>query len=264
MAKKKQMGLPTRWFVVVGVVAVFLIAIFSVWKISTSQQQLKSGAYQLYQNAEYGFRVEYPNTWNIKYDTQIFENGDVVAFQIKGPTQKRHTEFIDGARFVVSKPFYIDTDLSTWVRGYFTGNVTFSRSELGGYIYEEVVDCSDWACKRYLFTMINNKVYGVYLFAEGGNHEKALYENALIHMLKSLKFTDSPIGLVTEDEAVAKVKSLSEVALYLMGIPNGQVLVNGEDDNEYMVQVYEVKNGHTATFNWYNVDKTTGEVEKEF
>ena len=192
MTKKKQIGLPTKWFVIAGVIIIFLIAIFSAWKISAPKQQLKSGAYQSYQNSEYGFDTEYPNTWDVKYDTQIFENGDVVAFQIKGPTQKRYTEFIDGARFIVSKPFYIDTDLSTWIQSYFTGNVKFSQSELGDYIYEEVEDCTNWACMRYLFTMINNKVYGVYLFAEGGNQEKAMYENALIHMLKSLKFTDSP------------------------------------------------------------------------
>ena len=192
MAKKKQIELPTTWFIIAGVIIFFLIVILSAWKNSPPKQQLKSGAYQSYQNSEYGFRIEYPNTWDVKYDTQIFENGDVVAFQIKGPTQKRYTEFIDGARFIVSKPFYIDTDLSTWIKSYFTSNVKFSRSELGDYIYEEVEDCSNGVCMRYLFTMINNKVYGVYLFAEGGNQEKAMYENALIHMLKSLKFTDSP------------------------------------------------------------------------
>lgn len=264
MAKKKQTGLPTKWFVVAGVIFVFLIAIFSAWKINPPKQLLRSGAYQLYQNAEYGFRVEYPNTWDVKYDTQVFENGDVVAFQIKGPTQKRYTEFIDGARFIVSKPFYIDTDLSTWIKRYFTGNVKFSRSELGDYIYEEVEDCSHWACMRYLFIKINNKAYGVYLFAEGGNEEKAMYENALIHMLKSLKFTDSPTSQITEDEAIARVKSLSEVVDYLKRVPNGLVSVNGKEDNSYLVQVFEMINGHTATFNWYKVDKTTGEVKKEF
>lgn len=71
-------------------------------------------------------------------------------------------------------------------------------------------------------------------------------------------------GAISKEDAVAKVKELPEVVDYLKRVPNGQVLVNGEDNNRYMVQVYEAKDGHTATFNWYNVDKTTGEVKKEF
>ena len=117
---------------------------------------------------------------------------------------------------------------------------------------------------KYLFIMINNKVYGIYLFAEGGSDEKAMYENAIIHMLKSLKFTDLPTSQITENEAIAKVKSLPEVTDYLKRVPNGLVLVNGKEDDAYLIQVYEVKDGHTATFNWYNVDKTTGSVERQF
>ncbi len=70
--------------------------------------------------------------------------------------------------------------------------------------------------------------------------------------------------LLYQDDAVAKVKSLPEVIDYLKRIPNGLVAVNGEEDSTYIVQVYEFKDNHTATFNWYTVDKTTGEVKKEF
>jgi len=28
--------------------------------------------------------------------------------------------------------------------------------------------------------------------------------------------------------------------------------------------VYEIKDGNTATFNWYNVDKNTGKITAEF
>lgn len=69
---------------------------------------------------------------------------------------------------------------------------------------------------------------------------------------------------ISKREAIAKVKALPQVTDYLKRVPNGLVLVNSEEDNAYMVQVYELKNGHTATFNWYKVDKTTGEAKKAF
>lgn len=69
---------------------------------------------------------------------------------------------------------------------------------------------------------------------------------------------------LTKEEVITKVKALPEVTDYLKRVPSGLVEVNGEEDNVYLVQVYEFKDGHTATFNWYKVDKTTGEVKKEF
>ncbi|MBI2622406.1 hypothetical protein HYW66_02125 [Candidatus Microgenomates bacterium] len=68
---------------------------------------------------------------------------------------------------------------------------------------------------------------------------------------------------VTQDVAVRQVKNLPEVMQYLKSVPNGQVLVDHEDKEtgSYVIQVFEVKNGHTATFNWFLVDKKTGQVK---
>lgn len=264
MAKKKQTISQAKWFVIAGVVFVFLIAIFFAWKISPPKQQLKSGAYQLYQNTEYGFRVEYPNTWDVKYDTQVFENGDAIAFRISGPTQKKYTELSDGAQLAVSKPFVIDTDLVAWMKNYFSPQSTFSKLPLNSYTFEAAEDCKYMECMRYYFTKIDSQIYGIALYAEGTSAEKASYENALLHMLKSLRFDNSEHVVISKEEAVAKVKSISEVVAYLKRVPNGLISVNGEEDDAYLIQVYEVKNGHTATFNWYVVDKATGEAKKEF
>ena len=212
----------------------------------------------------YGFTIEYPQSWDVRTDTQVFENGDVVTFQIKGPTQKRYTEFIDGARFVVAKPFTINSDLQTWMKGYFNDQATFSQSTITQYTFETIEDCSNLGCMTYYYTLIDDQVYGIALFAEGTSAEKAAYENALLYMLKSLKFTDYKPAAVTGEMAITTVKSLPEVVDYLSRVPNGLVEVNGDDDTQYMVQVYEIKDGHTATFNWYQVDKATGEVKKEF
>lgn len=69
---------------------------------------------------------------------------------------------------------------------------------------------------------------------------------------------------MTKDQAVENVKKLPEVQEYLKNVPNGIVEVDNELEGEYNVHVYEVKNGHTATFNWYGVSIKSGEVRPEF
>ena len=68
------------------------------------------------------------------------------------------------------------------------------------------------------------------------------------------------------DTAIAKVSALPEVIEYLREVPTGLVTLDHEDreTNSYLIHVYETKDGHTATFNWYTVDKTTGEITKDF
>lgn len=118
---------------------------------------------------------------------------------------------------------------------------------------------------RYYFTKIDSQIYGIALYANGTNAEKAAYENSLIYMLKSLQFDSADDNAaISKEDAIAKVKALPEVIDYLKRVPKGQVLVNGEEDNGYMVQVYEFTNGHTATFNWYSVHKQTGKITPEF
>jgi len=70
--------------------------------------------------------------------------------------------------------------------------------------------------------------------------------------------TSSPV------QATGTVKSLPEVKNYLQNTPNSQVRLDHEESQNYVIQVYEIKNGHTATFNWYKINKITGKVEKEF
>ncbi len=261
MAKKKQNKL-AKW-IIIPLVVISLIAAFGLWKNNSSPSQ-QSGAYQPYQNSEYKFSIQYPNNWEIKTDTQVFEKGDVIAFRKTGASQKKYTELTDSAQLAISKPFTIDTDLALWMKSYFSPQAKFSKLPLNNYNFEAVEDCGYMMCMRYYFTKIGSQIYGIALYADGTSAEKASRENALLYMLKSLQFTNAQAGIVSENEAIAKVKTLPEVVDYLKRVPNGLVLVNGEEDNAYMVQVYEFKNGLTATFNWYKVDKTTGAVEKQF
>src|SRR3990167_6705889 len=71
---------------------------------------------------------------------------------------------------------------------------------------------------------------------------------------------------ISPDEAVAKIRELAEVKSYLEQVPNARVEIDSFDQetNTYLAHVYEIKDGHTATFNWYTVDKKTGKITPEF
>lgn len=69
---------------------------------------------------------------------------------------------------------------------------------------------------------------------------------------------------ITSEEAVSIVKKLPEVQEYLKKVPNGKVKMDNESEGEYNIHVYEVKNGHTATFNWYTVNTIDGKIKPQF
>src|SRR3989344_1413917 len=69
---------------------------------------------------------------------------------------------------------------------------------------------------------------------------------------------------MTENQAIENVKKLPEVQDYLQRVPNGRVEVDNELEGEYNVHVYELKDGHSATFNWYTVSIKSGQPEAQF
>jgi len=260
MAKKKQNKL-SRW-IIIPLAAVVLLAIFGLWKNNTPKSQQPETGQRIYQSPAYGFSIEYPNDWENVPNTQVFENGDAVSFRKTGPTQKEQTELTDGAQVTIAQPSTIYTDLSTWIKQYYTGDAQFSQEEVQAVTFQKIYDCSRAGCMTYYYTMRDGKVFGIATFAQGAS--KTEYESAISSILYSLQFGGSANGTVTKEDAIVKVKAISEVTDYLKRVPQGRVEVSSEEDKSYLIQVFEVINGHTATFNWYNVDKTTGEIEKQF
>ncbi len=76
----------------------------------------------------------------------------------------------------------------------------------------------------------------------------------------------SPIQIsqISEKEAIEKVRQLPEVKNYLAKVPNAHVQVSSfdEESGTYSIQVFEVKDNHTATFGWWDVEKISGNVKK--
>lgn len=73
--------------------------------------------------------------------------------------------------------------------------------------------------------------------------------------MESEQITSSKI---TKEQALENVKNLAEVREYLKRVPDGKVEIDNELEGDINVHVYEVKDGHTATFNWYTVSMKTG------
>ncbi|MEK7543382.1 MAG: hypothetical protein AAB557_00775 [Patescibacteria group bacterium] len=263
MAKKEHNGMRTKLiFLLVAAAAVVTLGGFII-NNSFQSRQAQSG-YQAYQDPTYGFTIKYPTQWEIRKDTHVFENGDAIAFGISGSTQKKNTELTHGAQVAVAKPFSIKTTLTAWIQDYFPPQATVSKMTLTKTPMESVESCSNLGCMTYYFTLVNNQVNGVAIFTEGPDKDKMVYENTTLYMLKSLLFDATNKNMISEVQAIANVKALPEVIAYLKRVPNGLVAINGGEGDIYMIQVYEIINRHTATFNWYTVNKQTGKITGEF
>lgn len=68
---------------------------------------------------------------------------------------------------------------------------------------------------------------------------------------------------ISQNEALDIVTKQEKVQGFLKEVPGGKITMDhfDEETNSYVIQVFEVKNGHTNTFNWYDVNKQSGEVK---
>ena len=120
-----------------------------------------------------GISIFYPPDWQLKKDTQIFEKGDTVTFQEIGPTQKARTDFYDGARLTIGKPFPEEKDAQTWAKDYYGfKNTTYSTEKINVTDFVKVSVCTDNKCQTYYHAKKNNKIYSIFVFAEGENKLK--------------------------------------------------------------------------------------------
>ena len=85
-------------------------------------------------------------------------------------------------------------------------------------------------------------------------------------------FKNINIVAVNQSEALSKIKMRTEVIKYQADLEKVGKKANFEIEDEgekWLIQVFEIVQNddspsHTATFNWYQVDKKTGAVESEF
>ena len=155
---------------------------------SPAAAQVSQQDWQLFENKQYNISFRYPPTWSVNPTTQIFENGDLVAVQFTGATQKEQTEFYDGARFVVMIPQATTLDLNSWVNSKHSSNVSgtppqFSDTVINGVTFRKVYECG-LGCFTYYYTVADGKVFGVVVSAAGS--QEVELNATLSEILKTL------------------------------------------------------------------------------
>lgn len=83
----------------------------------------------------------------------------------------------------------------------------------------------------------------------------------------ALNATQDTGSLITQEQAVEMVKKLSEVQSFFERVSYASTQVeNDNENNAWSVQVFEddPNTDHISTFNWYRVDKTTGNITTLF
>jgi len=70
---------------------------------------------------------------------------------------------------------------------------------------------------------------------------------------------------ISEIDAINLVKKLPDVEKLIKKYPNYGISVEGSNTSasSWNVHVYEIVDDHTATYNWYYVDKNTGMITTE-
>jgi len=77
---------------------------------------------------------------------------------------------------------------------------------------------------------------------------------------------------ITLSEAIAEVRRLPKVQAWLQLFPNGisslggkpVIALDSESETVFSIHAYELLPDHTASFNYYTVDKNTGTITPTF
>ena len=146
-----------------------------------------------FENIQYGISFEHPSSWEKRVGGQSFENGDLVAFQVIGQTQRPQTELYDGLSFAVMNPIETDVTAEEWAKKTY-GTVSevdpenppqYSAVSYGGERYEKIV-VSGLGKFTYYHIKKNGKIYGFMLMAAGPSEDS--YNEAVSRVLSSVKY----------------------------------------------------------------------------
>ena len=88
-----------------------------------------------------------------------------------------------------------------------------------------------------------------------------------LQKFRSPSASQKTAAIETEAQAVESIRALPEVVDYEKRLAEAGTTAHIDaqsEDAQWVVQVYEIKEDHTATFNWYTVDKATGKITAEF
>lgn len=143
----------------------------------------------------YQITFEYPSSWQMRNDSQQFENGDIISVYETGPQQRPESEMSDGVIFSVMKPVETEKDIKQWMEE--TYNTTgipregdpaeLSQEKIGEIQYEVARVCG-LGCFDYYHVKKGNRIYGFVALTEGPNEQQ--YDAAVKQIIESFRFTE--------------------------------------------------------------------------
>lgn len=197
--------------------------------------------------------IRYPSSWTVEFGFAPISNPK--TFNLKTDLEEANTSIsqdCDPKQGECPKVF----------QTVYKSEVTFKDY---GFLVEETIIRPTGRTMRAFIVQDNNMV--IHIQAKPNNTDNnrpyTVQEHQVFEqMLSTFKFTNAS---VTQDQAVFLVKNLDSVKAYLQRVPQGIVEFDHEDriNGSWVIHVYEVANGHTATFNWFNVSKTDGTISTE-
>jgi|SRR3989338_1623885 len=224
-------------------------------------------------NSRYGFSVRYPNTWQVddsrsrapaEFINEPHGNA-FVAMQVmedarlKDPGTRLEVKKDAEESFRTSAQFIVER--FDWQMA--DGEPYSERYHADGIFTD--ADGKEWRFKEIGILHAD----GTILLFRGMTirTRAAAYAKIIDDIIASFR----PLE-ITADSARANVVSLPEVQEYqnMLAQAGKQATIEVEDQNDaWAVHAFEVVQeddgaSHTATFNWYRVDKKTGAVEAEF
>lgn len=240
--------------------------------------------WKTYRNDKNGFLFKYPKDWEIRDLTNISKGaGNIFTVQrleLKSPDYDFRYSGGDWGYSWVESGMYINFVVSknTWEtleqikKEKSSQGKTLLKTDISGnsLLYEERVNDKIYSAEFYLVRNLKGEpkpvVFNITLEADPDKQD--YYRDLFDKFLQTLEFDSSQLTHdvnVSKEEAFEKVINLPEVENFLTNITQGRVaLVNQDykDPNSWTVHVYESLPTHNATFNWYYVNKETGEITK--
>lgn len=260
-----------RRLLILGIL-VFAVILFGVAAFVIIRSKFGFGwNWQTYRSVKYGYSIKFPKDWTVDTSQRdepadLFKSPDGKAIvTVQFITDKRLLDE-DGEKKVLSsikKIFEKDTTVSL---------STFESRFDGGTTPATVSGFFAGGARKYKNAFWSFIEYGVPLgddtmsvfsgFIQEGEADKY---GSIVKGIS--KFYDP---LAARVEAINLVKSRKEVKDYvdrLSKVGKKTTFSVSDDDGVWLIQVYEIVDdgdGHTATFNWYRVNKETKEISKEF
>ena len=254
--------------------------------------------WKTFASSERGFSLKYPNDWNfLEPDAAYYPKGLVywVFFDKQatnpvwpwniGPWQNG-THIQPGFNIIITKEAQVDLNHTgdSCRNEHEACMFNFKSTKISFNGIPAIITVTDWPTQdiidnldnsldnkpipyRYI-TFKKNSLYWTIAYSDTDTKGNQIPEYNQI--LSTFKFLNQSSN-ITQDQAVQIVRNIPEVKTWMSQVETGPlhgkaVIVPeyGDKDNVWTIHAYEQLSDHTASFNFFYVDKTTGQVTKEF